>query len=127
MVYRRRSYKRKPRRTYKRRTFRRRTIRRATNKSTRYDGVVYSKCVASGDFQIDGANPYAYLLVSWGSTGITTTKAVYVDGIAEFNTMANLYEQYKIQGFKIKIEYISQVTGAAGSGLYAAHRASDPN
>lgn len=94
---------------------------------TRYDGVVYSKCVQTDNFQISGAANYAALCVSWGANGISSQFNKYLSDDGEFTTMQGIYEQYKVVGLKIKLETISQVTNSTGSGLYALQRASDPN
>jgi len=57
--------------SYKRRSYKKRIYKRMprNGKVTRYDGTVYSKCIQTDNFQVNGGDPYAVLVVSWGSNG----------------------------------------------------------
>lgn len=115
-------------RNVRRKSFRRKKFRMSKRtKITKYDGTVYSKCITVGDYTCNGANSYAPLVVSWGDNGVDTAYERFISNNTEFTTMAGLYDQYKIVGFKVNLEIISQVTNAAGSGIYAVNRASDTN
>lgn len=116
-----RRYSRSGRKTYRRKrtAFKKRRFMKKSTKLTKYDGIVYSKCVTCGDFTTDGtiAN-LAYFQAAWAAFGTSNNYYAFSEDNPEYAQMAAIYEEYKISGMKIEIELLGNVAGSTNVSMY---------
>lgn len=55
--------------------------------------------------------------IHWGASGVNSVNDYYISNNPEFTTYLPHYQQWKLNGLKIKYMPISEVTGALGSGI----------
>lgn len=92
--------------------------RRFSKRRGKYDKGYKAICRFGCDLVCDVLNTNASLGIHWGSSGTSGMHDIYIDDCPEFSALTGLWSYWQLNGLKVKVTPVMNVTGVSGSGTY---------